>query len=255
MSPQTSKLIRLFTLVASVAFFSIWPFPVIVQAQEVPCQVGLTALPAAAELKGFRLGMTMGQVKAHVPFVVFGPTEALGGSKTTINPAYDPRLDKSNFPDVRSISLDFLDGRLVSLWIGYDIGFKWVTIDAFVNGISQSLTLPNAWSTWKARGKQMTCTDFQLMVSLIAQSPSFRIVDRAADEVLTARRVAAAEEEGSAPVEEDAESAEILGDSKTRIYYPPRCKPEKEIAETNRVVFKSVEEAVKAGYKVIRGCS
>ena len=146
-------------------------------AQTVPCKVSLSALPAAPELKGFHLGMTMEQAKTHVPQIVFGRTDLLGSSKTTINPGFDPRIDKSRFQDVRSISLDFLDGRLVSLWIGYDSNFKWTGIPEFVAGISQSLSLPNAWIEWKVRGRQMRCADFELTVTTIAQSPSFRIVD------------------------------------------------------------------------------
>ena len=216
--------------------------------------MSLSALPAAAELKGLRLGMTMEQVKAHVPLIVFGPTDDLGNSKTTINPNFDPRIEKSNFQDTRTISLDFLDGRLVSLWIGYDRNFKWLTVDDFVTGVSQSLGLPSAWSPWKFRGKEITCMDFQLTVSLIAQSPSFRMVDRAAEEVLTARRVAKEEQE-SAAAEAEMESEEIPADSQNKTYYPPGCNPQVEIGEKDRISFKTIEEAHKAGYKSARGCS
>jgi hypothetical protein len=38
---------------------------------------------------------------------------------------------------VRSISLDLLDGRLTSLWIGYDEDYKAHDTDEFVKLISQ----------------------------------------------------------------------------------------------------------------------
>ena len=150
------------------------------------------------ELKGLHLGMTMEQVKAQIPQITFGRTDALGSSKTTINPEFDPRTESATFQDVRTVSLDFLDGRLVSLWIGYDRNFKWTTVDQFVKGISTALKLPTTWAPWKSRGKQLTCADFQLTVSLIAESPSFRVLDRASEETWAARRIAREEEESAA---------------------------------------------------------
>ena len=244
---------------ATVLVVLICILPFAVAAQTVPCKASLNSLPAAPELKGFHLGMTMEQAKAHVPQIVFGPTDALGSSKTTINPGFDPQADKSKFQDVRSISLDFLDGRLVSLWIGYDANFKWSGVPEFVAGISQSLSLPNSWTEWKVRGRQMRCTDFELTVTTIAQSPSFRIVDSSAEETLVARRNAAAEEAEAMETEPDPAAAsdpeEIVADRKTKTYYQGTCRPAAPIAETNRITFKTTAEAAKAGYTLSRACS
>lgn len=242
-------------VVASFVVLTICCLPVLVAAQAAPCKVTISSLPVAPELKGFQLGMTAEQAKAHAPQLVFGRTDELGVTKTTINPSFAPRPDKSNFQDVRTISLDFLDGRLVSLWIGYDPSFKWRTIEDFVSGISRSLALPNAWTEWKSRGKEITCADFQMTLSLIAQSPSFRIVDTAAAETIAQRRAAAAEEAESAAADEESDSEEILGDRETRTYYQGRCQPRSPIADENRVLFKTSAEAEKAGYKPSKTCS
>ncbi len=242
-----------FFLAAPLLLFMVCILPAAVAAQAVPCKVSLSALPAAPELKGFHLGMTMEEAKAHVPQIVFGPTDALGSSQTTINPGFDPRADNSRFQDVRSISLDFLDGRLVSLWIGYDSNFKWPTVADFVAGISQSLALPNSWAEWKLRGQQMRCADFQLTISMVAQSPSFRVVDSAAEDTLVARRTAAAEEAEAMESDEDTESEEIVADRKTKTYYQGDCRPAT-ISEANRITFKTTAEAEKAGYTPSRAC-
>jgi hypothetical protein len=257
MSLPIENIRRLF-FQSSIFVVTVFFFPLAVAAQTVSCKVSLTSLPAAPELKGFHLGMTMEQVKAHVPLIVFGRTDPLGSSKTTINPGFDPRADKSKFQDVRSISLDFLDGRLVSLWIGYDTNFKWSGVPEFVAGISQSLSLPNAWTEWKLRGRQMRCTDFELTVSTIAQAPSFRIVDSAAEETLAARRNAAAEaadEEQETESDDASDSEEIVADRKSKTYYQGNCRPAPAIAEANRITFKTVDEAEKAGYTLSRSCS
>ncbi|MGH9904310.1 MAG: hypothetical protein ACRD8U_01860, partial [Pyrinomonadaceae bacterium] len=223
------------------------------QAQVTQCKLKLIDLPQHAELRGFSLGMTMDQVKARVPQVVFGRVDEFGGSKTSINPHFDAQIDKTPFADVRTISLDFLDGRLTSLWIGYEQSFKWVTVEAFVKGISGALSLPTAWTPWKSRGQQLQCVDFQVTVSTVAGGPSFRILDLSAEETFTARRIAL-EEQRSSPEESGDGSEEIIGDKKSMIFYPVRCKPALEISEGNRVVFKTAEEAEKAKYKPAGNC-
>ncbi|HET6892642.1 MAG TPA: hypothetical protein VFH31_16175 [Pyrinomonadaceae bacterium] len=217
------------------------------------CKLKISELPLSAELRGFRLGMTMDEVKARVPQVVFGRTDALGTSKTTINPYFDPKIDKSGFADIRSVSLDFFDGRLVSLWIGYEPTFKWQLVEDFVAGISTSLSLPSAWSSWRGRGQLLRCADFEMTVSIIARGPSFRISDLTAEETLTARRNAA--EEARAAAEENSEEAEeIIADKQSKVYYPAGCQPTREINEADRAVFESVEAAEKAGYKRAKNC-
>jgi hypothetical protein len=224
-----------------------------VMAQDSQCTAKLSELPQTAELSGFRMGMTVDQVKARVPQVVFGRTDDLGVSKTSINPYFDPKIDKSGFADVRTVSLDFLDGRVTSLWIGYDPTFKWPTVADFVKGISKSLSLPDAWSTWKLQGQQMKCADFQLTVSIVAQGPSFRILDLTADATFTARRIAK-EEEREALAENSEEEPEIVGDKHSKIYYPADCDLTKGINESNRTTFKTALDAEKAGYKPAKEC-
>jgi len=195
------------------------------------------------------MGMTKDQVKVRVPQVVFGRTDEFKVSKTSISPDFDPRIDKSTFAGVRTLSLDFLDDRITSLWLGYDSSFKWHTVPEFVEGISQSLHLPTAWTSWKSRGQQLRCADFQMTVSIVAEGPSFRILDEDAEETLAARREAR-EERNSA--EESSEA--IVADRQRKIYYPQACPPENEIKESDRVIFKTGEDAEKAGYKRAKQC-
>lgn len=220
-------------------------------AQDNKCSLKLSELADATELVGFRIGMTTVQVKARVPQVAFGPTDEFGLSKTTINPDFDPRIDKSTFPGVRTVSLDFVDGRLTSLWLGYDSSFRWHTAPDFVKGISESLRLPNAWTSWRSRGQQLRCADFQMTVAVVSEGPSFRIVDETAEQTLAARREAAEEaksENGESPAEV------VIGDRQHKIYYLNDCPPAHEIEEANLVEFKSKAEAEKAGYKPAKGC-
>src|SRR6266404_4134745 len=160
-------------------------------AQQSACTLKIDQLPESAELRGFRLGMTLEQAKAQVPQIRLARADQFGVAKISINPYFGPSFDKTAFADVRTISLDFLDGRLVSLWIGFESTFKWQTLDAFAAGISKSLNLPMAWPV-KRGGRELICDGFSMFASLIAGSPSIRISEDAAQETIAARREEAA---------------------------------------------------------------
>ena len=217
-------------------------------AQQATCKTKIADLPAVAELGGFRLGMTPDQVKAIVPQVKFGHTNEFGVAKTSINPDFDPRIDKTNFPNVRTISLDFLDGTLSSIWIGYDSSFKWKTTEEFIAGVSKELNLPAQWST-KGRTQQLTCADFNLSVGMIAGGPSFRIQDASGESLIAERRQAKADAD-----EAIAADPPVVGDSNNKVFYPVDCPALKSVPEKNRVPFHNSTEAEKAGYKQGEGC-
>ena len=219
-------------------------------AQGNKCTLKLADLPASPELFGFHLGMTTEQAKARVPQLDLGRVDAFGVSKTSINPDFDSRIDKASLNGVRTVSLDFLDGRLTSLWFGYDSTFKWTTVPDFVSGISQSLHLPDSWRPWKIRGQQLSCTDFGMTVTRVAEGASFHISDAAAEETIAARREAKEQQDSAA---EEVE-AEIVADKKARLYYLEGCLSADQIKEEDRVGFKSKEEAEKAGYRLAKSC-
>jgi hypothetical protein len=226
------------------------------QSVSAQCTKKMSELPAAPELLGFRLGMTKEQIKARIPQTKFGHPDPFGVTKTTINPYFDETIDKSKLESVRSISLDLVDDKLTSIWIGFDDTFKAHTADEFVKLISQSLQVDGSWSS-RSRGQQLRCADFQLTVTTVAGGPSFRLVDTAADDLIAQRRVAKEEQDSMAEAgaaSENDDAAEIIADKKSKTYYPNGCQPSKEIDEANKVTFKTAAEAEKAGFKAAKNC-
>src|SRR5437762_4974232 len=137
---------------------------IVAGAQSVTCSLKPDQLANATELFGVRLGMTPPEVKTLLPLVQFGRKDPFGVMKTSFNPHFDPRIDQTAFPDVRTISLDFLDGKLVTLWIGYEATFKWPKLDAFVTNFSKSLGVAADWPV-KRNGRELTCDGFSLFAS------------------------------------------------------------------------------------------
>jgi hypothetical protein len=219
------------------------------------CTQKLADLPAATELLGFRLGMTKDEIKKMVPQTIFRKNDDFGVTKTTINPHFNATIDTTKFEGVRSVSLDFLDDRLFSLWIGFDETYKVHALDEFAKVISQALKIPEAWSAWRSGGKQMRCVDFQVTLQTVARGPSVRILDVLADDTIAARRQAKEERDAELSAAAENGNTEITGDRKTKTYYPNGCEAAKEVTAENRVVFRSVEDAEKAGFKVSKRCN
>lgn len=157
------------------------------RAQAVKCTATLAQFPVTAELYGFRPGMTVEQVKTRFPRLVLARPDQFGVTKTSVNPTFDPALDKTNLQGVRTLAFEFLDGQLYSLSIGYDGEFKWQTLEDFLPGLDKALKLPDAWVKKSWRGHEMDCADFQLTVRLIAQSPSLVVIDKTARATLNQR--------------------------------------------------------------------
>ena len=190
--------------------------------------------------------MTFDQAKARVPQIQQARPDEFGVARISINPYFDPSFDKTTFADVRTISLDFLDGRLVSLWIGYEGSFKWQNLDAFVAGFSKALNIPSEWPS-KRGGRQLSCNGFTVLASMIAGSPSVRISEDAAQETIASRR-----EEAAAAAE--AAEAMVIGDQHTKLYYPSDCSAVSSVKESSRIKFKDKDEAEKAGFKLAKDC-
>jgi hypothetical protein len=89
-----------------------------------------------------------------------------------------------------------------------------------------------------------------MTVTIVADGPSFRILDESAEKTLTARREAEQESEESS--EESSEA--IIADRQKKIYYSAGCRPVNQIKESDQAVFSKVEDAEKAGYQRAKQC-
>lgn len=140
------------------------------------CGISMNSLPEIQEFRGLRLGMTVDEVKLIVPIIEVPHADEFGMARTSFSPDFAPKLDKKRFESIRTVSLEFFDQRLASIWVGFNGGFKWQSIDSAIEGLSTELHLPPEWQT-KPRERQLVCGDFRLGVSLVSNSPSIRIIN------------------------------------------------------------------------------
>lgn len=177
-----TKIVRLGAL-AFLGFSSI-------NAQTGQCTVKMGQLPRVAETRGFHLGMTAQEFKVRAPQLKLARTNNYGSAAVNVFPAFEPNIDAATFAELKTVSLEFLDNKLTSLWIGYDSSFKWQTVEEFTGGIAAALKLPAAWHSAGVRASRMDCEDFAVIVTMIGQSPSLKLVDKVAQATLDKRRAA-----------------------------------------------------------------
>jgi len=162
-------------------------------AQQYKCDLKLSQIKHPEEFFGFYLGMSIDRVKELVPTLKTGKSDKFGLMKTSFSPRFDPKIEKTKFQNARTVSFEFLDGKVVDLWIGYTVEFKWQSLDEFLPKMSASLGLPaNGWHT-KELERRLECEEFQAMVMTIANGPSIRLTDLVSKRLWEKRRTENAE--------------------------------------------------------------
>lgn len=157
-------------------------------AQASKCNLKLALLKPAPELHGLRIGMSFEQVKGLMPWVEAGRDDDLGFSTTSFSPDFNPKIDKAAYAGVRTVTLEFLDDKLFTIWIGFNDSFKWKTLEEFLPGMSAELGLaPGVWSPDSSK-PDIECDDFELTAQMIGQGPSFHLIDKNAREQWEERR-------------------------------------------------------------------
>ena len=145
---------------------------------------------------------------------------------------------------------------IVSRLSGSDTtSFKAKTVEEFVKLISQSLQLTGNWSPYRSRGQQLRCSDFQLLVTIVANAPSFRLLDIGAEDTVAQRRQAKEEQDALAEAGAQQEENEevITGDKQSKTYF--------EWLPTNKAARREQQDyfqdhcgCEKAGFKLAKHC-
>lgn len=131
------------------------------------CKLKLSQAPA---IRGIHLGMTANEVLAQIPGseadsdLLARLSRDYFGSRSAVVRPEGYVTSKEKFAGVNSISLGFLDGRLMSFSIRYD-GPEWRSIEQFVARVAEVLNLPGVGS-WKPNnnGLAIACDGFEISV-------------------------------------------------------------------------------------------
>nr|MBA2732462.1 hypothetical protein [Acidobacteriota bacterium] len=165
----------------------------------------LTMSQAPVIISGLKLGMTTEQVLALFPgskddkevrSSLSRPASKFGESSLIINPG--KYSSKSKFDRISQIIFTLLDGRVSTLYIGYDAPV-WEHVDEFVTKFSEERSLPGG-DSWEAyvgvdtQLKTLKGKDFEISLFAGGQNVEINYVqtkDLTAQQKLKERRAAA----------------------------------------------------------------
>jgi len=133
-----------------------------INAQENKCTLKINQAP---ELRGFRLGMTVEQVKSRFPFIrVIDSGEFAFYKSGQITSENLKTID--SFRGIQGIGLIFLDDKIISVDVGYDSSIEWKNEEQFSTRVGEMLKLPNAWQRGTSGySRQLECDGFQVRTS------------------------------------------------------------------------------------------
>jgi hypothetical protein len=154
-------------------------FAAAAHAQQPQSQACTLTVEQAPELRGFRLGMTLDQVRARIPNVQVRQLEF------GLSDANASNLDAAAYKGVISIYFGFLDDHLVRLQVFYE-SVPWKTADQFASRVSESLRLPDAWKTSQGWSKELKCVGFDVVAE--ASPTVITLVVPGYNEILKQRR-------------------------------------------------------------------
>lgn len=124
------------------------------------------------ELRGFRLGMSQAEVKARIPDLVTTRPNGLGESRSFTFVRTNKYLSRNvTLKGVSSITLNYLDGRVIFVAMLYDDSLKWDSGDEFAGQVAASLGLPSGWMRYEGEDYDeqlniLRCERFALVAGL-----------------------------------------------------------------------------------------
>lgn len=148
-------------------------------------------LEKAPELWGFRLGMTVDELKARYPTVNLSRQDSFG-LMTGVIYAVDANKAQKNYKwllsGVSSVSLDFIDGKLSYVGVLYGLEFNFPDVDSYTTRLSNDYKMPFAWQPSKdlSEVREMRCTGFD-MFAFVRYGTAFGLFDAAATSSLDKR--------------------------------------------------------------------
>jgi hypothetical protein len=177
--------------------------PVVSTAPQVECQLSLSQVPS---LLGFRLGMTMAEAQANHPRLKIPPPDEVGVAPVyLIGVKLNEQLGLTGPEEIRDVVLEFTDGRLSFIRVGYPLTNRWRSADEFVAVIAEKFSLSGTWDRFydlddkSFRGMEdfrdifLECKGFRIAVGigtegLGEQTPHIKLEDMLAAETVKKRR-------------------------------------------------------------------
>ena len=153
-----------------------------INAQENKCTLKIEQAP---ELRGFRLGMTVEQVKARVPSIQVQLSGRFGSSFGGVDGYTLQKMNETAYKNISTISFYFFDERVRRIEVEYT-DVVWRNTDGFVVKLNQAFKLPNAWEGNAT--KLMQCDGWSMRASTSGNRATVVLIAPSVDQTLERRQ-------------------------------------------------------------------
>jgi hypothetical protein len=165
-----------------------------VASQPVRCTLSPAQAPAVG---GLRLGMSTEEARALFPTLAAPPPDEFGVADAFLAgpELFEQAASKPFFAGAVSLALEFLDGKLTYIAVGYPLTNTWESNDAYVASIARKLDIAGAWKPFydvenkdvrnleNLRDLTLECSGFRLSAGIgiegngRSQTPHFELED------------------------------------------------------------------------------
>ena len=172
-------------------------------ARQPRCTLSMSQAP---ELYGLRLGMNLSQVMSRFPNLKVPEADEFGVASVMLreDEIGNMAADNLGIDRVANVTLEFTDGRLSFIRLGYPATNRWNSTDEFIAAVAERLNLPGGWkgfydlemknfrATEDFRDRSLECSGFRISIgigveAIGAQPPHIKLEDMAAAQRVKAR--------------------------------------------------------------------
>ena len=151
------------------------------------------SIQQAPPIGGLRLGMSVNEALSIFPSLKLSPPDKVGVSNAMLNRS--ELAGNRFFEGVQALLLQFIEGRLYFIHVGYPVTDRWKSSDEFISHITEKLNVYGEWKpfyNWQdknvrdaadLRSAAIECTGFRLSAGIGiegvggTQSPRFELED------------------------------------------------------------------------------
>ena len=150
-------------------------------------------------LRGFKLGMNVEEVRRRIPSIKLGAQNNLGRREASAV-IHRERGSPSELSGVRVVFFTFIDGRTSYIAISYNDSVKWGSLEEFAARTAEALKIPPRWESYSVGDNpqlRLICGEIQLSAGFVypysRSLPMLFLADTSAHREYVKREAAAAE--------------------------------------------------------------
>jgi hypothetical protein len=136
--------------------------------------------------------MTMDEIRQRFPDLRVAASNDVGEQRATLysfHAEQQSSAHRTDFTNVTSINLRFLDSVLISIEVAYSAAVRFADEQDFLTRVAEGLNLPNRWELMARQGQGVICRGFNVVATYNGGLlPQVRLFNTSSPETIFNRR-------------------------------------------------------------------